>query len=209
MSAMSRTGRALAGAILAAALAALAGCGSGGDDPTPPPPTPTDTSTAQTTTSPGTASPTTSHPSNAATPELKPTKQGAIETAIAAVRAIDHAYTTLDVAPLKRISAPECQVCRDMVKEFPRKRSAGFTVSGGHLTITGPAVVRAGSAAKRRLFITVPIKVSRLTTKDASGHRYTNQNDLLGSGPGLRGQNNTEVIWRQNTWKILSVGIQQ
>lgn len=205
MSAMSRTPRHLAVTTLAASLLLLAACSGGKDDAKPSDDVPSG-NTATTHANGTTTPPTTAQPSK--TPPPKPTRQGGVDAAIDAIRALDEAYSSLDVAHLRRLSTNQCETCMEIIQEFPRRRAQGYEVRGGRVTVTGEPHVAAGSPADQRMLIDVPVRISKLVTKDGHGRPFNAPNDLLGSSPATQGTNNTEVEWVSGMWKIRSMGFQ-
>jgi hypothetical protein len=198
MSAMSRTLRHLTVTVLAAGSVALAAC-SGSDDKAKPSNDVPSGNTATADPSKSSSLPTTNRP----TSRPRPTKQGAVLAAREAIRAINSAYRTWDVQSLTDMSQPTCEFCKQITDEFPARKRAGYTITGGTIELTGnPRIVVQGSSTTHYI-VAVPTKVLPLTTRTKDGEVFHDRSDLLGSGPGSPNVVfNIDLAWTQSMWRI-------
>lgn len=131
-------------------------------------------------------------------------KAGAVAAANAYTRALDHAYASGDVGPLKKLTVPECKACVESNAQFESAEAAGYTWSGGRITILNPELsVETGDQADS-LNVQLVVSITDLKTKTPPGKPVLPTSNVVGSGPGgSRIPTDALVGWREGQWKVL------
>jgi predicted lipid-binding transport protein (Tim44 family) len=127
-------------------------------------------------------------------------KAGAIAAANAYIRAVDHAYATGDVGPLKTLTAPECR-CTSLPEQIAQGKKDGYKWTGDRLSVLNSNAGTSTEDDGRTYTVFLLISQTELTTVGPDGKPFEDAHHALGSEPAHpKVTTQITLAWKGGAW---------